>query len=49
LAPEEIRATFFDLVAGMGAYFHFGYEEYKRMTTSELLELYDRALKNSVK
>ncbi len=42
LTPEEMRSTFFDLVAGMGAHFHFGYEEYKRMKTSELMELFGR-------
>ena len=42
LTPKQRRGAFFDIASVLGQHYHFGFEEYKRMKTSELIELYSR-------
>jgi hypothetical protein len=43
---EEMRAGFFDIVSVLGSHFHFTFEDYKNMTTRDILELYHRYKKH---
>ena len=46
ISKDDMRSGFFDIVSILGAHFHFSFEDYRKMKTSEILELVDRYKKH---